>query len=627
MLSIAQMQSPHYDLVPKDLDANIRFRKEVLRDAQNDMGAAAQYKQMCSEDCLFYINTFCFTSDTRMLKRGLPSRLPFVTYGFQDEAIQELGNCILTGQDVTVSKSRDMGASWINLTVIEWFWHFYEELSFLLTSRTREYVDQTGNPKSLFWKIDYLHSNQPRWLLPGIDRVSMHFGNEDNGSVIDGESTTGNIGVGDRRTALLVDEFGAFASDEGFAVLRGTRDVTDCRIFNSTPRGQNAFYEVVHNTSAFNIRMHWSCHPEKARGLYQTGDDGRVHLMDNFRGNVLQTAKGERAEVVVYPEGYRFRLDGKLRSPWYDAQCDRCASEREVAQELDIDFLGSDYLFFDAQTIDIFIKKYAYAPEVIGDLEYDEATKEPKRFTENPRGKLKLWMQLDRHGRVPPGGKYIVGSDVSAGTGASNSASSVVDEVTGEKVGVWIDSNTPPNPFASQTIALAKFFNRGLMIWDGSGPTGETFKKCVIESGYDNIYFRRNEDKIGQPITDKPGYFLTQTSRTALLQDYRHHLSQLTIINHSIDSYKECLQFIHKSDGNVEHRKSVNAVDPSGARTAHGDEVIADALTCQVLVEHRGSIQKSKEPEIPIGSLAWRRQRMENEQSHQMEDSLSEAWG
>lgn len=638
-MRMTEMRFPHYDLVPKDLDANIRFRMELLRDAANDFRACQQLKVMCSEDILFYVNTFCFTSDPRLMSQKLPSRIPFVTYGFQDEALRDLGNCILNGSDATISKSRDMGASWICITAFEWFWHFFDDLSFLMISRNEKYVDQSGNPKTLFWKIDYLHQNQPNWLLPsgrwlgGRDpcRKLMHIENADNGSVIDGESTTGDAGRGDRRTGMLVDEHGAFDVNDSFKVLSASRDTSDCRIFNSTPQGaHNGFFEVVHNTSAHNIRLHWSVHPVKAEGLYRTGVDGRVELLDSFRGMVVFTKKGHEKKSVMFPDDYPFRLDGKLRSPWYDSQCNRCVSEKEIAQELDIDFVGSDFLFFDSEYIDVLRKKCAREPDLVGDLEYYAETCEPKRFVENPKGKLKLWIPLTGDGRIAADRKFVTGSDVSAGTGASNSVTSVVDVLTGEKVAVWADANTLPDPFSAQSIAIAKFFNRAFMIWDGSGPTGETFKKQVVRNGYGRIYYRRNEKKVGRPVSDEPGFFINGETRTSLLQDYRQALVDSAFINHSDNGLRECLEFIHKKDGNVEHRKSINALDPSGARSAHGDEAIADALASLGVSEFRESPVSMDEPDVPVGSLAWRRQNAENKNHERLfrinQDALSEGW-
>ena len=152
-------QSPHYGLVPKDLDANLAFRKSLLLEAANDPLAASQIKQMCRDDLLFYVNAFALTYDPRSKIKVTP----FITYAFQDEAMIAIADCIENGRDAVMFKSRDMGASWVGLTVIEWLWHFQHNLSFLLVSRNEDYVDKRGNPKSLFWKIDFLHLHQPNY--------------------------------------------------------------------------------------------------------------------------------------------------------------------------------------------------------------------------------------------------------------------------------------------------------------------------------------------------------------------------------------------------------------------------------------------------------------------------------
>lgn len=635
LIKSGDVSCPYYDLVPKDFDANVAFRIDILNQAGTDAAAASEFKLMCSKDILFYINTFGFTYDPRKVKEGLPTNVPFITYDFQDTAMVNICDCIFSGEDFTIPKSRDMGASWMNLTCFEWIWHFKMDLlSFLMISRNEDYVDQKGNPKALFWKIDFLHKNQPRWLLPtgrwlgdkDPNRKKMHLRNADNGNVIDGESTTGDAGRGDRRMAMFIDEHAAFERNDGFKVLNASRDTTNCRGFNSTPQGGTgtAFYEVCHNTAAREIRLHWSVHPEKNKGLYQTGPDGRVELLDNYRGIVSYTKKGEKKRLVKFPEEYPFRLDGKLRSPWFDGECARCVNEKEIAQELNIDFFGSDFLFFDADFIESVIKKYCIPPYLVGDLEYTPETCEPKRFVENPKGNLLLWITLDGDGHISSDRKFVLGSDVSAGTGASNSVTSIVDQESGEKIGVWINSETLPIPFCEQTIALAKFFNNGLMIWDGSGPTGEVFKKHVVSVGYSNIYYRRNEKKIGRPISDEPGYWLNGNARTTLLQDYRHALGTLRFINRSKSGMEECLQFIRKADGTIEHRSSANTSDPSGAKSAHGDEVIADALA-SIGLEEVKTIREQEEPSVPEGSLAWRRNR-KAESMKISDDGLSEGW-
>jgi hypothetical protein len=608
----------------------LRFREELLAMAASDPLAAAQLRQMCAEDMLFYVNAFCWTYAPKLYP-ATPV-MPFITYEFQDRAMTEIVECVTIGEDFAMPKSREMGASTMVLTVFEHMWHFLNMVSFLVISRNEKYVDERGNPKSLFWKIDFLHEHQPNWLLPtgrGLGwrdpgRRLMHLENADTGSVIDGESTTGDAGRGDRRTAMLIDEHAAFENNDGYRVLKSSRDTTNCRGFNSTPQGQGAFCEVVHNTSTRIIRLHWSEHPEKRRGLYTTEGSGkRLKQLDNFHGLVRVREKGGSPRWVMFPEDYPFILDGKLRSPWYDGECARCASMQEIGQELDIDFLGSDYQFFDPEFIEILRKKYCRPPLLVGTLEFDPESLTPKRFIEDPKGCIELWLTLDGSGRVPNDRKFVTGSDISAGTGASNSVLSGVDAKTGEKCVVVRTPFVRPTGFAKLATAVSKWLNGALMIWDASGPTGKVFTQQVIASHYSNIYYRRMEKKVTQQISNEPGVYLQGDARAALFEDYRAALADLSFINRSDKGMAECLQFVCKPGGIVEHSASANSQDPSGAGSAHGDEAVADALANKGLAETFRKIEE-EEPDIPVGSLAWRRH--QKELAKQKTSRLGKGW-
>lgn len=618
MAHFGTAECPHYHLVPKTLLANLRWRKQVLLEAATDPGFARTIRQMCADDILFYLNGFCWTYDPR--DQVNPSK-PFITYTeFQDDAILQMCDAINVGEDVALPKSRCMGASWMGLVVFEWYWHFQNDLSFLLISRNEKYVDESGNPKSLFWKIDYLHLNQPKWLLPNgrwlgakdPGRRLLHLANADTGSVIDGESTTGDAGRGDRRTAMFVDEHAAFDVADGFKILRASRDTTKCRMFNSTPQGaNNAFYEVVHKSASRVLRMHWASHPEYNRGLY-TSENGKVKLLDEFSGMVKGKRKGwKKPKDFIYPAEYPFVLDGKIRSPWYDNECARCVSEMEIAQELDIDFLGSDYQFFDPNFIQGLVKEYCQPPLLCGDLIYESGSLDPTGFEINPKGNLELWFTLGGHGalltdkKALDGRRFGLGTDVSLGTGSSNSVTAIVDLETGEKVGVWRDSRADPRKSADITIALAKWFNDGMMIWDATGAPGRGFTNRVLEKKYRKIYYRRSEGRVRERVSDQPGYFLNPEDRAVLFRDYRAALEERKYVNRSEPGMQETLQFIVQPGGKVEHSASMNSQDPRGARHAHGDEVVADALASRLLSISPNSLV-AVQPKAPYLSPAWR---------------------
>lgn len=594
--------------MPKGVRENALARRRLLWDAAHVPGAARAMREACREDVLFYVNAFCWTFDPRRKS----SVVPFVTYPFQDEAILSVVSAVDEGSDVAVKKSRDMGASWLVLSALEWLWHFHEMKSFLIVSRNEDYVDAPGDSKSLFWKFDFLHAHQPRWLLPGrVTRTSMHLENGDTGSIIDGESTTGDVARGDRRTAIMLDEFAAFETGAGYNALKATQSATNCRIFNSTPKGSaNAFYDVVHRTTARIVEMHWSRHPIKARGLYRSrrGERGRMELelLSDWKGVVEVREKGERAaRKVAFPEDYPFVLDGKLRSPWYDRECARAVSPQEIAQELDIDFAGSDYQFFDSAAVQAYRERWCREPDSSGDFAVDPDTCRVLRYERGPKGRWRFFEPLGRDDRLSDERRFVLGVDVSAGTGASNSTIAAYDAKTREKAAEYASPNVMPDDFGRLVVAAARFFNNALVVPDRSGPTGETMVRRMLAQGYSHIYLRRNERKLGAPVTNEPGVFLNPAMRTTVLYQYRDAIGNAAIVNRSDVAMAETLKFICRMDGSIEHVAAANANDPAGARANHGDLVIADALA-NLGLSDASMREEAREAEPPHDSVAWR---------------------
>jgi hypothetical protein len=623
------MANGAYPYVPKDWNGNLDFRMRVLEACGRSRSARQQFADICADDILFYLNTFGVTYDPR--RRG--SRIPFLTYPFQDEVVLDLVDAVKRSEesrvDVAIAKSRDMGASWMLLAVQEWFFHFHPGNSFLLVSRNEDYVDAAGNPKSLFWKIDYLHRNQPRWLRPDVKRTSMHMENRGNGSVIDGESTTGEVARGDRRTAITLDEFGAFDLNAGFAAMASTLSATNCRFINSTPRGSaNAFYKVCHEMAAKVIRLHWSRHPLKNQGLYtaERADERspwKLKLLDGWTGLVEVRQKASaKVRKVRYPDDYPFILDGKLRSPWYDNEAKSCTGPAEIAQELDIDFMGSDCQFFDGVTIETYKRLYCREPVVRGELPFDHDTYRPLDFTATKDGLLWLWANPARDGGWERGEKFVLGADVSAGTGASNSCVVGYRRDTGEKICEYANSKIEPPDFARFCLALARWLNNAHMVFDRSGPTGEVFYK-TIRDRYGNFYYQEKRKDNG--VEKQPGVWLNPQVKAEALEKYRDSIGRAAIVNRSERAVSECLSFIRTMNGAVEHSAALNTLDPGGARAAHGDLVVADALANMGLSAD-STKAVSEEPEVPEDSVAGRMAEYRRKLAEESGDALGEGW-
>ncbi len=561
----------YYGKVPKDIKRNLEFRRNLIREGAASKESALQIWRACAQDPLFYINAMCWILEPRTAQA-----LPFITWTYQDEVLMEI-DAAIGSHDVLIEKSRDMGASWMALTIFQWRWQFKELQNFMLISRKQEMVDKADEPDALFYKLDFLIKHQPKWMLRDFDadrdRKSMMLVNRSNGSTISGDSTTGDSLRGGRKAALLLDEFASVP--EGDAVLSSTRDAAPCRILNSTPKGTaNAFYKMRQKMIAGEkkvISLHWELHPQKSKDKYRDAA-------------------------------------GKLRSPWYDEQCARAAHPMEIAQELDIDYVGSSSPFFDGANLRKIESEIVKDPFLVGDLDYDPLSLEVRGFIPRANGPLRLWMNLDDKGRPAPG-DYVLGADVATGTGASNSTITGGLQHTKEKVLEFALSTIRPEDMARYAVALAQWLKNGegrgaKLIWEANGP-GRNFGDQVIDSGYRFIYYRTDEGKITKRVTDTPGWFSTPVTKLSLLGEYRRALHDLAFINRSKEAIEECYCYIFNTIGNVEHSGRSSADDPSGAKDNHGDRVIADALCWHLMKDAK--TDPDKPPEIPANCIQARR--------------------
>ncbi len=556
--------------VPRTIRKNLEFRRMLLTDAHKDERLQRAIRRACEWSCSFWVNCFVWTYDPRKVDT---IKLPMVTWRYQDEAFESLHKSIIGQSDVLIEKSRDMGASWICLLKILHCWLYLPNSTFLMMSRVAKLVDAPSEPDSLFWKMDFVIKNMPSWLIPKHNRTFMRYENLETGCTINGVTSTGDGVVGGRRTAAFFDEFPKM--DEARDVWVQSADMANCRIFNGTPNGtNNTFYELTKMPHIKKLRFHWSAHPEKAKGLY-------------------------------------YDAMGKPRSPWYDAECIRRGNNRqEIASQLDIDYTGSTYQFFDGAEISRLKSLWACEPYHIGEIDHG-------KYVEVTGGYLRLWTHLQ--GDVPPPDKYVIGCDIAQGTGGPNatpSCASVFNRTTGHKVAEYAISGVSPSGFADKLKQLGMWFYGAQIIWEHTGP-GDAFGQRLLALRYPSLYIRRNEKKIGKERMDMYGWHPSPESKDTMLEHYRRALTAGEFINHSALAMDECMQMQFGPSGHVSHTLSLaKNGDPSMAKANHADRVIADALSWK-LAEEYGTPDKEEVSDDPEqGSFAWRRSQREKAAKH-----------
>lgn len=597
----------HCKPAPKGWLENLDYRRAILRAAQGDEGMQAEIRARCAEDPIWYCDTFAYTYSPKDYE-DCPDRL-FILYDFQEDAIKKLIGAI-GKHDALIEKARDMGASWLCLRAMYQRWRWHRGQSFLLASRKEEYVDKSGDPKSLFWKLDYFLKTEPEWLRPRqMERIKLHLQNFDMDCVFDGESTNKDIGTGDRRTAILLDEFSLV--EEGHSVLAATQHVTRCRLFNATPKGaRGAYYDRMKKMKEKHpehvVAMYWWLHPERRPGLYTTvgnKPDGEVNILD---------------KTYRFPKNYPFIRDGKMRSPWYDNECDRSPNQQLIAQELDINYHESGWTFFDKGMIDAYVAQWTRPPIARYEIDGDVRSSQPFLIPQKD-GRLRFWISPDAHDVWHfDDDEFSIGCDVATGKGgclSSNSSASVVSKKKRAKVAQFWSNQIRPYEFAQYVACMGRFFSgRGqkpaLIIWEANGP-GEEFTAEIVKLKYPNIFMRESETQTQKKKSKEPGWWSGKDTKRILLSSYFKELQNQTFVNPCLEAMKECEEYEQTPDGTIFHGGSKNE-DSIDAGENHGDMVISDALACRGLSE-LGRVERPESNEPPPGSWGARRQRWQEE--------------
>ena len=489
---------------------------------------------------------------------------PFLLWHCQVEAAEAIIEAIRKGEDCVIRKSRDMGASWLLVGIAVWGWLFHGWQS-LLVSRVEDLVDRSGDPDCLFWKVDYLLSAQPEWLLPaspkalekgGALRQHMMLRHPSSGATIAGQASTEHIGRGGRRTLVIFDEFAAL--DHADAAWRSAADCTSCRIANSTPIGAGTEYARLVSTARTQGTprlvelMYWQ-HPEKGAGQQDRVDeDGAI---TGFAGATYTW------------------------TPWLQDQLKR-RDRIDLCQNVFAESIGSGQAFFSSHAVTQHREEHAVSPQRCEFLK-------GKMVTQSS-GRWRIYGQPSR------AAEYVAFIDPSYGTGSANSAVCVMDAETRTVMAEFIDPNIATYDLALEVAAVMRKFFRGrreaLVGWEVNGP-GANLQHDFDRAQYKAVYRQRSQGTRAEAKTDRVGWMSTKRTKRVLLGGLARALAQGECVISSGDCLDEMLEYIVLEDGSIEAGSRRD--ESSGARESHGDRVIATAGALMLCEEGVGAPEQA----------------------------------
>jgi len=612
-----------YNLIPTNVQENLRFRIDLHSLLGTDKKLQDLYLELCLEYFPILFSS-CFWTYNPQKIPGERNQ-PFILRPKQIEAVENLDWCVKNGVDFGINKSRKEGASEI---IVKYFIGnalLNNDTHFILGSRTKELVDNIGDPTTLFAKADYAIASLPPWLRkrikynPKTDRKDMQLKIRITNSSLSGSTTNESFSAGSRATGLLLDENGrVYPLGLAESIEGSVHDISDCVIYNSTHwYGENhPFNKAIQRKSTKVITLFWWENPEESYGLYATPKPGIVELIDVsyykknhpeiFEFGKVCSPEGYpipkpytesfRLEIAKLPKKYHhlFIADGgiglplPLRSPWHDEEEEkRKGNKRDFYCNIWGTPVGSADCVFDTAILAKIEKKCKpplYEGEIIFD--YDDFGKIARSsfVVNHGRKRLKWWREL-KYNRPNQEHNYIIGCDPSYGMGSSNSVASVYDVNTFEEVGKWVCPNTPPEDFADLVIALSKWIggvNESFIIWENNGGHGVNFTNRLVWHHYPRLYTQKVEDAKVRKVGKRYGWRSNRTAKAHLLGELGLALSgglsekdYKSIKIYDIDLLNELRDYMYVGS---EITSSEKADLPSGARERHGDRVIAAAL-------------------------------------------------
>jgi hypothetical protein len=269
---------------PPNYTKILQNRQENYLRIKDNPEAQQALKIFYKDNPVNFINDWCIVYEPRnAMKPNATTLMPFRLFPKQVDLVEFVYSCIHDQEEGLIEKSRDMGATWVCVAISTHLWLFHEGSSVGWGSRKQDYVDEIGNPSSIFEKIrigiDYI----PDWLKPkGFDRKrDLTFCkciNRETGSTIVGEIGD-DIGRGGRTTNYFLDESAHYVRPE--KIEAAISENTDVPIHISSVKGVgNVFYKKRHTGVIWDPKnkppkkytrvfiMDWSDHPAKDQEWY-----------------------------------------------------------------------------------------------------------------------------------------------------------------------------------------------------------------------------------------------------------------------------------------------------------------------------------------------------------------------
>jgi hypothetical protein len=360
-----------------------------------------------------------------------------------------------------------------------------------------------------------------------------------NGSKISAESTTSDSARSESLSLLIIDEAAIIDThkvDDLWSACYPTLSMGGSATIISTPKGVGNWYHkmwknAINKENEFNtIITHWSQHP-----IYSENISWKcAHEHKDVEGRPMKKCNHVQSSSSIFAPICEVCGNPTLKpsSPWYEEQKRQLGDYRKLAQEFDLDFLGSG-----DQVIN---------PEIL--RKQDANICRPIEVTAFD-GNLWVWEDADLNH------EYLLCADVARGDGEDFSAFHVFKFSDRLEQVAEYKGKIPPDIYAKLIFATGEKYNNACVVVEANNIGYATALK-LKELNYPNQFHSmpgqfsatRSRKNIEKALMDKdsmvPGFQTTITSRPLAVAQFEETMRNSQLIIRSTRFMSEIETFI-----------------------------------------------------------------------------------
>ena len=280
----------------------------MTNECETNLDLRATALEQCKKDKVFWFDNFTWTYDPRVV----PSNVPFILHEKQIEYLNWLDGLLersRQGEKINAigDKPRDVGVTYATMGWCLWY-YLFDDFVARVGSRKEDYVDKKGETDTLFYKLDYIMTGLPDWMVPKDwknHRNYMMFGHPTLENAISGESANPNFGRGGRKSVTIFDEFAFWQWARSSWESSG--ESTNFRLGFSTPpeTGKDShFYKLLTGTKGKIEKFEFDWTDVPYRDDKWLARQKATKSEDEFAREVLKSFQGT-VEGKVYAADFR----------------------------------------------------------------------------------------------------------------------------------------------------------------------------------------------------------------------------------------------------------------------------------------------------------------------------------